>query len=92
MSWNTSNRSAGLPADWKHRRSQVLRRDGYVCTLCGAPATEVDHLSSSDHSLAMLRSLCSRCHAKRSSQQGHARQRELKAQRRRPVERHPGAM
>jgi hypothetical protein len=30
------------------------------------------------------------CHAKKSSAEGNARQRELRARKRRPVDRHPG--
>jgi 5-methylcytosine-specific restriction endonuclease McrA len=43
----------------------VLARDRYVCQLCGAPATEVDHVvrvadGGSDHP-DNLRAICGRC-------------------------------
>ncbi|MBO0767386.1 MAG: HNH endonuclease [Solirubrobacterales bacterium] len=31
---------------WKKVRAQVLARDGYRCKICGAPATEVDHIQA----------------------------------------------
>ncbi len=29
---------------WKKQRLRVLARDGWTCTYCGEPATEVDHV------------------------------------------------
>ena len=50
-----------------HRlRRMVLRRDGYLCQRCGAPATDVDHVvprhrGGSDR-MDNLVSLCGPCH------------------------------
>lgn len=59
---------------WGRLRALVLERDGHRCVLCGAPATEVDHVrprvaGGTDHP-ANLRSLCHRCHARRTGRQG----------------------
>jgi 5-methylcytosine-specific restriction protein A len=71
--WKGSERNRSLPADWPERRLRVLRRDGYRCQECGAPATEVDHVGSPyDHSMSNLRALCSDCHRKRTAAQGVA--------------------
>lgn len=35
---------AGSTRAWRRRRAEVLARAGYRCTVCGAPATEVDHI------------------------------------------------
>lgn len=29
---------------WKKIREQILRRDGYVCYICGGEANTVDHM------------------------------------------------
>lgn len=95
MAWSSSNRKQDLPPDWEERRSRVLRRDNWSCQIrsegCVSHATDVDHIRrGSDHSDSNLRAACSRCHDRKSSAEGHARRRELKALRSRPVERHPG--
>lgn len=44
----------------------VLDRDGRLCVLCAAPATEVDHIQprayGGTEDLSNLRSLCHPCH------------------------------
>lgn len=68
--WATSTRRATLPKDWPRRRAKVLRRDGYRCTRCGAPATDVDHAGDrNDHRYESLRSLCGDCHTERTTEQ-----------------------
>lgn len=53
---------------WQRRRTQILTRDDFTCTRCGAPASDVHHLrylrgkppwSSPDNHLT---SLCRPCH------------------------------
>ncbi|ASZ75439.1 HNH endonuclease [Mycobacterium phage Kimona] len=96
MTWNTSDRRARLPADWEENyRIPVLQRDGYRCQIrlrgCLGKATDVDHIRrGDDHSHRNLQAACSRCHGKKSSAEGNARKRELRARRFRPAERHPG--
>ena len=95
--WQTSNRRAQLPHGWNILRSRVLRRDKWVCQIglpgCLTEATEVDHIErGSDHSLTNLRAACRSCHSRKSSAEGHSRRRELAARKRRPTERHPGAL
>ncbi|MGW1740019.1 HNH endonuclease [Nocardia sp. NPDC001965] len=97
MGWTSSNRRSRLPADWASRRSQVLRRDDYVCQLrwnrCLGTATEADHIRRGDnHSIENLQAACQRCHARKSSAEGNARQAEIRSRRKRPTERHPGSL
>jgi 5-methylcytosine-specific restriction endonuclease McrA len=52
----------GSTRRWRRVRAHVLERDGWRCTVCGAPAVEVDHLipvrdGGSDHP-RNLRSVC----------------------------------
>jgi 5-methylcytosine-specific restriction endonuclease McrA len=97
MAWDTSNRRSRLPRDWHSRRAYVLRRDGHRCqardsigVMCGAPATDVDHVNpGDDHGYANLQALCRWHHARKSSAEGAAARRPRLAQRREP-ESHPG--
>ncbi|ASR77109.1 HNH endonuclease [Mycobacterium phage MyraDee] len=95
--WTSSNRSKDLPSDWEDRRSRVLRAAEWICEIgidgCLIKATDVDHIRrGNDHSIGNLRAACSWCHDRKSSAEGHARKRELRARRRRPTERHPGSL
>lgn len=95
MSWNSSTRSTDLPDDWEELRSLVLQEAGWICQIglpdCLTEANEVDHIRrGNDHSRRNLRAACRRCHGKKSSAEGHARKREMRALRKRPPERHPG--
>ena len=57
---------------WKATRKRALIRDGYTCRVCGARATEVDHIKEltpsniEDKSISLnmdnLQSLCHDCH------------------------------
>ena len=53
---------------WRRQRERALRRDGYVCVRCGAPAVEVGHVKARAYGgtdeLPNLRSLCRECHAR----------------------------
>jgi 5-methylcytosine-specific restriction protein A len=55
-----------MPSGWTGRRALVLERDHHTCVLCGAPATEVDHVvpraEGGTDELTNLRSLCEPCH------------------------------
>jgi 5-methylcytosine-specific restriction endonuclease McrA len=98
MGWETSRRRHTLPRNWRYLRLDVLRDADYICELrlegvCVGTASEVDHIQrGDDHSRANLRAVCWRCHAKKSSAEGNARKRELRALRNRPAERHPGQL
>ena len=60
---------------WKALRLRALMRDGYTCRMCGARATEVDHIieltpaNITDRSISLnlsnLQSLCHDCHTKK---------------------------
>lgn len=80
----------------------MLQRDGYRCQwpvgtgICGAAATEVDHIDNDgpQADLANCRSLCPHHHKAKSSAEGGIGygkiRRALAAAKRRPAERHPG--
>lgn len=96
MGWESSRRRQSLPANWREIRAGVLRDADGVCEIrlrgvCLGNATEVDHIhAGNDHSRSNLQAACKRCHSKKSSAEGNARQRELRALRFRLEERHPG--
>lgn len=45
-------------------RAQIFERDGANCQLCGAPATEIDHIEGSSNTPSNLRALCKPCNMK----------------------------
>lgn len=97
MGWETSDRKSDLPPNWDRIRIRVLRRDRYICQIrlqgCTKRASDVDHIGSrTDHSLLNLQSACAHCHGRKSSQEGHNAKRRLRDARKRPDERHPGAL
>ena len=51
---------------WSKTRSQVLRRDRRTCQTCGAPATQVDHITpiawGGSDDLTNLVAICADCH------------------------------
>ena len=70
------NRKERLPSNWNSLRARVLRRDDNKCQLCGALASQVDHIiPNDDHTLSNLRSLCRSCHQVKSSSEGNAAKR-----------------
>jgi len=94
MSWSAS--ATPLPSGWNIVRRRVLRGSD-VCQICGQPgADEVDHIvprfrGGSDEP-SNLRPVHRACHASKSSLEGHARRRELRRLRCRPVVKHPGRL
>lgn len=96
MSWAGSGRRRELPKDWElNFRLPVLSRDSWLCQIngpgCVRAATDVDHINrGNDHRRSNLQAVCRVCHAAKSSAEGVARRRQLKALRKRPAERHPG--
>jgi len=78
MAWSGSTRRSRLPKNWPSLRRRVLRRDKSLCQmpfsdgrLCGAEATDVDHIiPGDDHSMTNLRALCAWCHARKSASEG----------------------
>jgi 5-methylcytosine-specific restriction endonuclease McrA len=97
MSWDTSDRGSRLPADWPSIRDRILLRDNWTCRMnlpgCVYRASEVDHIRrGDDHRDENLRAACPPCHAKKSSREGHDAKRSIRARRRRPTSRHPGAL
>lgn len=99
MPWQQrSRRRAELPSDWSKIRERALRRDHRTCVMCGAPATDVDHIDpKGPDTLGNLRSLCRTCHMRRTAYQSHesrARVKWTKGKRRtlRPPSKHPGLL
>lgn len=79
--------------EWRALRLVILARDHNTCYLDGAPANEVDHVDGNHHNddPANLRAICTPCHRRKSSREGHAARR-AKYTTRRPPEPHPGIM
>lgn len=81
------------PGNWKTLRKKVLTRDGQRCYLCGAHATQVDHVvnvaAGGSHDPDNLAAICEGCHRIKSSTE------QRKATTKRPArtpETHPGAL
>ena len=86
-----STRKQRLPANWRSLRRRVLRAADYRCALCGAPATEVDHIRPGDyHDISNLQAVCSTCHSHKTAREGVQARARRRALRRHPTERHPG--
>jgi len=71
---------------WKHRRRQVLERDGWQCQIrgqgCTQYATQVDHIvdradGGSLLDLTNLRASCKTCNARKSADRTNSRARSL---------------
>jgi len=94
--WVGSTRKERLPPDWAKRKAAVRARDGDICYLCGLPGADtIDHKVPGDnHELWNLAPVHDRnpphCHRRKSSAEGHAAQRLIRAKGRMPVEPHPG--
>lgn len=58
----------GYDRRWRRLRQLVLTREPF-CRMCGAPATEVDHIiplsRGGTNALENLQPLCKRCHARK---------------------------
>ena len=97
MAWQSSRRREQLPADWFRVRRRVLWECGHRCEMrlegCSGVAQEVDHIRrGDDHSRENLRGVCTPCHRKKSSAEGHSRSAELRRLKKRPEGRHPGVL
>jgi 5-methylcytosine-specific restriction endonuclease McrA len=46
----------------REQREAIFERDSRRCRLCGAPATEIDHIAGSSPDPDNLQALCSPCH------------------------------
>ena len=59
------HRRHGSTRHWRALRAEVIIRDGRRCQLCGAPATDVDHVIPVSQGGAddptNLRALCAHC-------------------------------
>jgi len=99
MAWETSDRSARLPADWKQRVAQVWKRDEGRCTWrlpsgarCPRPGRDVDHIGGDDdHRLFRLRLLCGTHHDRKTQREAWAGRSRPKTKKRRE-ERQPGRL
>ena len=73
-----------LLVGWSTIRRTIRRRDKWTCVLCGARATDVDHIielvdGGSFHDPANLRSLCRECHKAKTLRMRAARAEKKKA-------------
>ena len=68
-------------AAWRMRRAMVLREQPH-CAVCGAPATDVDHIiavaDGGTDDRANRRGLCAPCHRKHTADQNRARRKKGK--------------
>jgi len=101
MPWGTGARARTTTPAHRAQRLRVLRRDRYRCQLqypgrCIGTATEMDHkdnvASGGSDNDANQQAACKPCHAKKSSDEGHAAQAIKRSRLKLPVERHPGLL
>ena len=99
MAWTTSTRRDRLPPDWWAIRQRVKRRANGQCEAthhapgCTGTGTDADHITPGDnHALDNLQWLSTACHRAKTAAETAARNQARAAQRRRPHERHPGAL
>jgi len=99
MAWEGSTRKRTLPRDWPRLRKVVLERCGYRCewvenkARCRNEATDVDHKGDRlDHTPDALQGLCRAHHLTKTGREARAVQEKIKALRRLPEEKQPGAI
>lgn len=100
LAWETSDRAARLPPDWKQRVAKVWERDKGRCTWklpsgarCPRKGAEVDHKKNDDnHDLWNLRLLCKHHHDQKTQSEARFGRSRRKLKRKRQVERHPGLL
>ena len=84
------------PGNWKTTRRRILARDGHACCVCGAPATEVDHITpvtqGGTHDDTNLAAICTMHHESKSADERRAGQRRKVDSHKRSAEAHPGAI
>lgn len=73
-----------MVVDWRYIRRAIRRRDKWKCVLCGAKATDVDHIieladGGCFHDPQNLRSLCGLCHKAKTAATRKARAERKKA-------------
>jgi 5-methylcytosine-specific restriction enzyme A len=61
-----------MPPDWPATRLRILRRDQWLCRLCGSWANTVDHITPRSAGGTdddwNLRTLCGACHRRRTGE------------------------
>lgn len=66
-----SSNASGSRA-YKGARLQALKRDRYICQLCGGPATQADHIVQvalgGTHDVSNLRAVCAPCNQARNAE------------------------
>lgn len=97
MTWDRSTASSRRVSSpgWKRLRLEILKRDGYICWLCGGTgADQVDHLRPASlggtDDPSNLRAAHRDCHLRKSSSEGNAARWRYRTAR--PAERHPGLL
>lgn len=71
--WANSTRASQKPKGWQQLRLRILKRDNHTCVYCGAPATEVDHVTpvsrGGSHSPSNLVAACTPCNQRKNIEQ-----------------------
>lgn len=79
-----SDRSERLPKDWEQRRRYILRRDNFICYLCGGKGADgVDHvIPNDDDSYDNLKAVHDKvspfCHRKKTANDVNTKKRQDK--------------
>src|SRR5690625_2518294 len=99
MAWHTSTRKGRLPTDWQDLRKACKARAKGRCEAdhhdpsCNGVGTECDHIiQGDDHSLTNLQWLSAACHKAKTARETAQRNAARGQARKRPQERHPGAL
>lgn len=94
MAWQRSPRTTSSQhtstTAWRKVRAEALERDIHRCTICGAPAHQVDHIQPAHlggtDTLDNAATLCHHHHNLKTQAEAAA----ARPARRRPIETHPG--
>ena len=99
--WAGSTSAQELPADWPQRREATRQRAGGRCegrvrgTRCPNPGGHCDHIKprslGGTDELRNLQWLCEPCHSRKTAREAAQARAAIRALRKRPTERHPGA-
>lgn len=101
--WSQRSRNQLGNRAWRATRARILERDGHICqwptthgTICGAPATQVDHTENraggGTEDDANLRALCEHHHRIKTAREGAYARNAGRPREQRPPEPHPGVI
>lgn len=100
--WAGSTSAQDLPPDWDQRRDATRQRAGGRCEgrvrgiRCPNPGRHCDHIKprwlGGTHDQRNLQWLCESCHTRKTTAEAAQARAAISARRKRPAERHPGAL